>query len=99
MSEAAAADMQLEEAKRILAENGYVVSAKPIEWKEHQVIVTLKVQSRMFTSVDFRRYVEDMLLGLNAQKMATFIGKDILGISNPKVKQYNPLRSEGDDTP
>jgi len=87
-SNAVAADMQLDEAKRILAEHGYSISPKPIEWHEFNILVTIKVQSRVYTQTDFRRFVEDILVA-DAPRLAIHSGKEILATHAPVIKEYN----------
>lgn len=91
-------EYDIDTAKRILAEHGYVVSPRPIEWKEFTVLVTVKVQSRTYTHTDFKRFVEDTCV-LDAPRLAIHAGKEILNTSTPKVKLYNEPRPNGDDTP
>ena len=88
MSDVTIHNEEVQKAKALLEEAGFRVSEAPIEWKDHALIVHIKVQSPDFTTRDFLNDVEGVLNELydTKAKIQGRISRDIRGMSRVKVK-------------
>lgn len=79
---------QIETARQLLLTNGYRVSEAPIDWKDHCLVVSIKIQSPDFTTKDFRDDVASLLAAAydSKTKIGTRIARDIRGWSGIKVR-------------
>lgn len=88
----------IEKAKAILSEAGYVVSPRPLEWREFSVLVTVKVQSRTYSEADFRRFVEDKFEHVDGAYLAQVSEKEVHAVGKIIVKQYSRIvRKDAED--
>lgn len=88
----------VEAAKQLLSANGYVVSPRPLEWREFSVLVTVKVQSRTYSEADFRRFVEDKFELVTATLLTEVSEKQVHAISKITTKQYSRIvRKDAED--
>lgn len=81
----------LDAARRILEDNGYRVSEKPIEWQEISAVITIKVQSPDFNETKFVHDLEEIIKPFfeSRTKIVDRTGLDIRSYSGPSIKRFS----------